>query len=747
MPPEPSADIRELLARGVQSHRAGRLAEAEGIYRRILQTEANHADALHLLGVVSHQTGRHEIAIGLIGAAIALNDRVPAFHNNLANALNAQGKLPEAAAAYGRALTLKPDHVEAHYNLGIVLHTQGRLEEAAASYRRALLLRPNHADTLCSLGNTLQAQGRLDEAVAAYQQALLCRPDHAAAHCNLGNVLKTLGRLDDAAASYARALTYQPQNAEAHNNLGNLLLEQDRPDEAAVCYQRAVSCKPDYAEAHASLGNALKELGRLQEALACYARALELRPEHAEARLGRAIAAIPVFAEDSAESAGATAKFADALDDLTAWDSANPGRLGKSVGTHQPFYLAYRPADVRDLLCRYGDLAGTAAAMHWRPKTQSRPVGPGPRDRARLMIVSGQVRQHPVWDVILRGVIAYLDRRQFEIILYHTSPITDGQTIWASTAVERFVQGPKSTQGWLDEIARDRPDAIFYPEVGMDPVVCLLASLRLAPLQVASWGHPVTTGLQTVDWFLSGELLESAGGEGHYREKLIRLPGTGVCTEPITLQAQPWQGPPRPTNIVRFGVCQQPTKFDPADDVLLTRIAKAVGPCEFWLASPRKLHWATMRLRDRLAAGFEQEGLDPEVYLRVTPWLTRPHFLGFLDEMDVYLDCPAFSGYTTAWQAIHRGVPIVTVEGEFLRQRLASGLLRQIGIVDGVASSRDQYVDTAVRWAHERGKPGPWAARREAIRRAATKADGNRASVSAFGHTVVEALAKLSGPW
>jgi len=738
--PAESSNVRELLALAVQNHRAGRLAEAEGIYRRILETDARQADALHLLGVLSHQTGRHETAVELIGAAIAQNDRVPAFHNNLANALHAQGKLPEAAAAYLRALTLKPDHVEAHYNLGIVLHAQGKLEEAAASYRRALSLRPNHADTLCNLGNTLQAQGKRDEAVSAYQQALRCRPDHAAAHCNLGNVLKALGELDDAAASYARALTHKPHYAEAHNNLGNLLLEQDKPEEAAVCYQRALTYKPDYAEALTGLGNALKEHGRLQDALASYGRALDVRPEHAEARLGQAIAVIPVLADNITESVAATEKFAQALDDLTAWDRANPGKLGKSVGTHQPFYLAYRPGDVTKLLCRYGDLAGTAAAIHWRATAQPSPASQGSRARTRLVVVSGQVRQHPVWDVILRGVVAYLDRGQFEILLYHTSPITDEQTSWASTQVERFVQGPKSTQGWLDEIARDRPDVIFYPEVGMDPVTGVLASLRLAPLQIASWGHPVTTGLPTMDLFLSGELLESPAGEQHYREKLIRLPGTGVCTEPTTREAQPWAGPARPTNVVRFAICQQPIKFDPADDVLLTRIAKAVGPCEFWLASPRKLHWATMRLRERLAAAFLNEGLDPETYLRVTPWLTRSHFLGFLDEMDVYLDCPAFSGYTTAWQAIHRGVPILTMEGEFLRQRLAAGLLRQIGIVDGVTSSRDQYVETAVRWAQERWQTGPWAARREAIRRAAARADGNRASVSAFGNSVLEAL-------
>lgn len=193
-------------------------------------------------------------------------------------------------------------------------------------------------------------------------------------------------------------------------------------------------------------------------------------------------------------------------------------------------------------------------------------------------------------------------------------------------------------------------------------------------------------------------------------------------------------------NCVRFALCQQPIKFDPADDVLLTRIAKAAGPSEFWLAAPKKLRWATARLRNRLAAAFRAEGLDPDAHLREMPWLPRDQFAGFLDEMDVFLDCPAFSGYTTAWQAIHRGIPIVTLEGEFLRQRLASGLLRQIGMTDGIASSADQYVQIAALWAQESRDSGQRAIRRESIRRAATHADGNRAAVNAFEQALIDAL-------
>jgi hypothetical protein len=129
----------------------------------------------------------------------------------------------------------------------------------------------------------------------------------------------------------------------------------------------------------------------------------------------------------------------------------------------------------------------------------------------------------------------------------------------------------------------------------MDPATCALAALRLAPLQIAGWGHPVTTGLPTMDLFVSGELLEGQGAERHYREKLIRLPGTGVYTELAAIEPLPWQGPESSPDVVRFTLCHQPIKFDPLDDVILTRIAKAVGRCEFWIASPDRLAWTGPR--------------------------------------------------------------------------------------------------------------------------------------------------------
>jgi len=729
-----------MFASAMRHHQAGRLNDAEQLYRQVLQLDARHADALHLLGVLSHQLGRNDAAVELIGQAIASDGRVPAFHNNLGNALRAQGRLGQAVASYQRALARQPDYVEAHYNLGIALQAQGMLAQAAACYRRALALRPDHAEALCNLGNTLQAQGDPQQAMVCYQSALALKPDYAQAHSNLGNVLKSSGRLADAVTCYRRALSAKPDYSEAHNNLGIVLFEQGQLDEAAASFERALAHRPGNAEAHNNLGNVMREQGRADAALACYRRALALKPDYAEARLDLAISAIPVFAGSVAEGGAAYADFTRALDELTGWCSPDPGKLGNAVGSNQPFYLAYRPFDVTSLLSRYGELVCAAAAAWWRGQYGNGADVCVPRDRIRLAVVSGQVRQHPVWEVVLRGIVAQLDRRAFEVFIYHTGVITDQETAWASSQVDRFIQGPKPTPAWLAQIRQDRPDVLFYPEVGMDHATCALAALRLAPLQLAGWGHPVTTGLPSMDLFLSAQLLEPVLAEQHYREKLVLLPGTGVCTQPSALAAKPWGGAARQSGVLRFALCQQPIKFDPADDALVARIARAVGASEFWLASPGKLSWATARLRDRLAVAFRAHGLDPDAHLRVMPWLAREHFLDFLDEMDIGLDCPAFSGYTTAWQALQRGLPMVTLEGEFLRQRLAAGLLRQVGITDGIAHSREQYVDIAVRWAQQCRQPAQWAARREALRRAAPAANHNIAAVRAFEQTLIAAV-------
>jgi protein O-GlcNAc transferase len=284
--------IPEALQIAVQRHRAGRLVEAEALYRQILAVQPNHADALHLLGLIAHQSGNDHLAVEWIRQAIVLSPNNSAAHCNLGEAYRATGRLEEAMAAYHRALQLKPGYPEAHNNLGNALRARGQLAEAVVAYRRALELKPNYPEAHNNLGVALRDQGQLAEAVAAYRRALELKPDFPEAHNNLGVALAGRGQLVEAMAAYRRALELKPDYAEPQNNLGNALRDQGQFDEAMAAYRHAIQLKPDYAEAHINLGIALRDKGQFAEAMAAYLRALELKPSHPEAHnnLGVALA-------------------------------------------------------------------------------------------------------------------------------------------------------------------------------------------------------------------------------------------------------------------------------------------------------------------------------------------------------------------------------------------------------------------------------------------------------------------------
>jgi tetratricopeptide (TPR) repeat protein len=331
-------NLRQGLLQQAQAlQQAGRLVEAESIYRQILQADPSHYIALHSLGMLVHQVGQHEAAVELIRRAIALKpDYLEAYynlgillyslgrleeaeasfrrvltlkrdfagaHNNLGIVLQAQGKLEEAADSYSRALSLLPKYAEAHNNLGNILHALGKPAEAEACYRRALSLMPEYVEAHTNLGIELQSQGRREEAADSYRRALALKPDHVDALNNLGMILKDQGMLDEAIARFHRVLALQPKFTEVYYNLGNALKDDGKLDEAVATYRQALILKPDYAEVYNNLGGTLKDLGKLDEAVASYRQALTLRPDYAKAHNNLGIA---LNAQDKLDEAAAS---------------------------------------------------------------------------------------------------------------------------------------------------------------------------------------------------------------------------------------------------------------------------------------------------------------------------------------------------------------------------------------------------------------------------------------------------------
>ncbi|MBF0335562.1 MAG: glycosyltransferase family protein [Alphaproteobacteria bacterium] len=244
------------FAEALAAHQAGRLDEARRGYDDILQGDPLHAGALHLLGVLSHQSGHAAGAIDLVR----------------------------------RAVDVKPDYAEAHANLGVILQAAGHLAEAEESLRNAVVCDPGSAQHLTCLGVASQANGKAAEAAFCHRHALRVDAGHADAWSNWGIALKSLGQLDEAERAYRRALALRPGHADALVNLGTLLEARDRLDEAVDCWRQALDSQPGHADAWSNLGSALQALDRPDEAVAAYDRALALASQHPEAHWNRGLA-------------------------------------------------------------------------------------------------------------------------------------------------------------------------------------------------------------------------------------------------------------------------------------------------------------------------------------------------------------------------------------------------------------------------------------------------------------------------
>jgi tetratricopeptide (TPR) repeat protein len=282
--------IASWLVEAFTSHQAGRLAEAEQLYRQILVAQPNHSDSLHLLSVISYQRGDYAQALGQADRALDINPDNSLAWNQRGLALQRLKRLEEALASYDRALSVWQDHAEALCNRGAALYELTRFDEALASYDRAISVRPHYAEAFCYRGAALLQLKRLEEALASYDCALAIQPAFVEALSDRGNALVELRRFDEALVSYDRALAIQPDHAQTLCNRGVALCELKQPDEALASCDRALGLALDSAELHHNRGNALLALKRFDEALASFERALALCPDHAGAHTNRAIA-------------------------------------------------------------------------------------------------------------------------------------------------------------------------------------------------------------------------------------------------------------------------------------------------------------------------------------------------------------------------------------------------------------------------------------------------------------------------
>lgn len=274
--------LEETLMRALTHHQSGKLAEARAGYLEILRIDPDHFNALHLTGLISHQSGDHIGAIGYIDKAISLCPGEAAFYNNLGEAHRALGHHDLALSNYRQAVQLNPRYAVAFHNLANVLTECGRLDEAVTEYGHVLQIDPNFADAHKNLGRALKLQGRTSDACTSFRHGLRLNPGDADAHSQLGVVLFECGDASGAVEAYRQALEIDPGNFRVHGNLGLALHTRGDSNDAISCFREALRIKPDYAVAHTHLAVTLQRLGRNDEAIASLQQAARLRPDDAE---------------------------------------------------------------------------------------------------------------------------------------------------------------------------------------------------------------------------------------------------------------------------------------------------------------------------------------------------------------------------------------------------------------------------------------------------------------------------------
>jgi predicted O-linked N-acetylglucosamine transferase (SPINDLY family) len=661
-------EIARQFAAALDHHKAGRLAEAERLYRQICAADPDHAGGFHRLGVVAHQLGRPD-AVELLKRAVTLKPDLAEAHNDLGNVLGAQGKFVQAAAAFEHAAVLKPDFADAHYNRGLALGNLGRFGDAAKCFQRALVLNP--------------------------QSAL--------AHVHLGHALRAQALREDAVVHYRRAAALMPDSAGAHNNLANALMELGQTDEAIAHFDRALALAPDFAPAHYNRGIALRGQSRFTEAAASFERAAAIKPDFLQAKLAACVARLPILYDNEPEIAARRADYAACLQALCdeVERSTAPGDLADAIGAHQPFYLAYQGRNDRDLQATYGAMVCRVMAARYGPAKL--PAPPEPGEPVRVAIVSGFFRQHSNWKIPIKGWLSQLDRGRFRLFGYYTADEADAETEAAAGLCERLVRGPLALDAWRQAILADAPHVIIYPEVGMDRVSAQLAAQRLAPVQCNAWGHPDTSGFPTLDYYLSSDLMEPPDGAQHYTERLVRLPNLSIYYEPP--DAAPAAADRaalglRPGATV-FWCAQSLPKYLPQYDLVFPRIARDAGDCQFTFIQFPGGAQITAQFRERLERAFAAFGLNAADHCVFLPRLESQKFVAAIGACDAVLDSIGWSGCNSMLESLVHDLPIVTMTAPLMRGRHATAILTMMDVPDTVTASIDGYVAAAVRIARD----------------------------------------------
>jgi protein O-GlcNAc transferase len=656
----------------VREHlKARQFAEAEAMLRQMILDEPNHAEALHLLGMLNYQAGKLEPAAELVRRSIAANGDEPAYQSNLGVILKDMGRAEEAIEIYQRVLARWPGESGAHVNLGVALRAQGKLRESIAAYRAGLALRDNMPEAHNNLANALLAAGEVDEAIESYRRAVALKPDFADGHLNLGWALLLRHRGAEAEAAFRRTLALRPQKAEASNGLGSALLQQGRIDEGLAAMRQSVVWKNDYADGYYNLGTALLN---------------HVDPDAAVQNLNRATALRPDYAEAYTNLAKALNDAGQLEAGIAAFDKAIQLRPHDAMALSNRIYtLHFHPAYDAAALLRESRVWDERHGRALRDAKREFSNDPNPDRRLRIGYVSPDFKHHAETFFTLPLLMNH-DHKGFEIFCYSDVANPDPMT----QQVRRCADGWRETRGQSDAkiaemIRADGIDILVDLTMHMAGNRLKVFAAKPAPIQVTYLAYPGTTGLSAMDYRFTDAYMDPIGGEQFYSERSVRLPDCWVCYDPL-MTIPPAR--PREAGPVRFGSINHSRKLNRTTLELWARLLAETGDSRLLLLVEAASH------RKTIQEWFVEFGIDPK-RLEFAGRNTRLEYFKIYDRIDIALDPLPYNGITTTCDALWSGVPAVSLIGTTAAGRAGLGILSTMGLGELAANSPEKFVQIA----------------------------------------------------
>lgn len=694
----PTMNQRNTLMETVRKHLlADEVSRAIPLLEQVIAHAPDDAQAWGLLGRCLRLDGVPDRAESALRRSIELLPTLRASQVELAIVLRDAGHLPEACTLLEAVLAAEPQNLIALVELATI-DERDNPQRAARHLLTAARMRPQDADLVFRAGVALQRVGQLDFAAQAFAQIARLRPHYPDGWLGQGRCLLHMGQPDAARDAFTQALRIAPDNTDAMLGLYDSQPPTPSGDaERLRLMQRVCELAPS-AQRYVDLAGTFHNLGRTAECRAMLEQALTLDPDYAPARWQHFQLPQSPSPDSPAAAQDFIAQWREGLSYFEARAAATrpideiEPRLSRTPAYASAFLRHYLPGADADQP-RYGRLLRALVA----PDHPDAPPPPS-RERPRIAIVSAHLHWHTVSRLFV-PLLERLDTRCMDIELLCIGALDDGWKARLENNGIRIHAQRRPPPTWADLLRTLQPDLVLYLEIGMEANTHWLAAQRLAPVQAMMWGHPVSSGLPSIDLCFSPEAMEPQGAQTLYTERLELLPGFGHGFTPDAMHdASPAGG--FDENRIDLLCTQSIYKLMPDQDALFARILAALPGARLHLI-PHEQEAIRERLRQRMAPVMRAHGADPDTQLVMHPLLGFDQWLALAARCRLHLDSLHFSGGMTSFDLCAIGLPPITLPDATLRSRQTAAMMQALDLPELIARDADDYVEKAIALASD----------------------------------------------